>query len=613
MKASAVDSGRRSLTVATGEVDAAAARQFSWIEELANDTGADILEGSVVVVLADGTIELADTVNDPRPTGVVVDQIDDSDTGQVCFGGPVDLVLVTASVTAGQYGSTSATPGQATTSGVGNAFCVFTASGTEPSAFLWGGRGGLGAAIGGGTMTVEEEDGTPSDEFDTIKFPDGTLVDNGDGSVSVRQVPVGFIGARAVGSGTFSHNSSGSFLALPFAGTDSWDSDSFHDPSTNNTRHTIPAGMGGKYHVLGVVREDANATGTRVLGFRVNAGTTDEVQTYSYLSTASAMNHQATLDMELAGGDYVEFMLYQDSGGTRTPTPVYFSIVKLDAGRVGSGVGAKAYHSTTQAISAGGTVILNLDSEEFDTNGFHDNATNNSRHTVPAGLGGFYAIAAHVHHDSDTASAPQVALSVKKNGGTYPHGMAAGTNVAGTQDLEGDEMNIADVILLVAGDYLELEVYSANAINVGHALDTLKTSFSIMRIDSKAVNDDPTRVTGYSDADTSIATGPSNSDIVSLTLTPGTWTIWAAMRVYCASGSPMHIYPQLYDVTASNEFVQTTEYFAGNNQYRTVFLLGEITVSATGTYKLRVRADGAGAHALGGTGNIRMTAIKTAA
>jgi hypothetical protein len=149
MKTSAVDKGLHSSAIYGGLLAAAAARSYSWVEEMENDTGADILEGSVVVVLADGTIELADTVNEPRPTGVVVDQIDDGDTGQVVFGGPVDLVLVTASVTAGDYGQTSTTPGEAQVApGHATAFCEFTESGTTPSAFLWGGRGGGGVIAG---------------------------------------------------------------------------------------------------------------------------------------------------------------------------------------------------------------------------------------------------------------------------------------------------------------------------------------------------------------------------------------------------------------------------------------------------------------------------------
>lgn len=139
---------RRSADVVNGLVDPSASRSLSWIEEMLNDSGDDILEGAVVVVLDDGTIENADTLNDPRPTGVALDDIGDGETGQVCFGGPVDLVLVTASITAGEYGQTSTTPGEAQVATTpANAFCMFTASGTTPTAFLWGGRGG-GAGSG---------------------------------------------------------------------------------------------------------------------------------------------------------------------------------------------------------------------------------------------------------------------------------------------------------------------------------------------------------------------------------------------------------------------------------------------------------------------------------
>jgi hypothetical protein len=37
----------------------------------------------------------------------------------------------------------------------------------------------------GSSLTIEEEDGTPTGVFDTLKFPNGRLTDNGDGSVSV--------------------------------------------------------------------------------------------------------------------------------------------------------------------------------------------------------------------------------------------------------------------------------------------------------------------------------------------------------------------------------------------------------------------------------------------
>ncbi len=40
----------------------------------------------------------------------------------------------------------------------------------------------------GTSLTIEEEDGTPSDEFDTLRVPNGSLTDNGDGSASLEAI-----------------------------------------------------------------------------------------------------------------------------------------------------------------------------------------------------------------------------------------------------------------------------------------------------------------------------------------------------------------------------------------------------------------------------------------
>ena len=170
MRTSALDQGTRSSAIIRGLVAAAAARSFSWTEELLNDTADPIERGDVVVVLPDGSIALADIENDPRPTGVALDTIDDGDTGQVRFGGPVRRVNVVSAVTAGQYGQTSTTPGRAQVTGVvARAFCLFTESGTTPNAFLWGGRGGGGLIAG---LLIEQ---LSTDELDPTKFlhPDG--------------------------------------------------------------------------------------------------------------------------------------------------------------------------------------------------------------------------------------------------------------------------------------------------------------------------------------------------------------------------------------------------------------------------------------------------------
>jgi len=55
-------------------------------------------------------------------------------------------------------------------------------------------------------------------------------------------------------------------------------------------------------------------------------------------------------------------------------------------------VGASVYKSGNQTIAPYTQTILSWDSEDFDTDSFHDNSTNNGRFTIPAGKGGKYVI-----------------------------------------------------------------------------------------------------------------------------------------------------------------------------------------------------------------------------
>lgn len=105
--------------------------------DMANDSGVDLLEGQAVVVLSDGSIARASSVSEERPTGICIDDIEDGDSGPVCFLGPVDLIRVTTAVTAGQYGRTSASAGSLEPmDDPAGAVVYFTSDGTEPEGFV---------------------------------------------------------------------------------------------------------------------------------------------------------------------------------------------------------------------------------------------------------------------------------------------------------------------------------------------------------------------------------------------------------------------------------------------------------------------------------------------
>jgi len=101
---------------------------------------------------------------------------------------------------------------------------------------------------------------------------------------------------------------------LNFSGADHYDTDGFHDPATNNSRITIPAGLGGYYMVYGLNTWDANATGRRFCELKKNGTKIFTSNGFGPNSTAAPSN-MISLVLNLAATDYVEYQVWQSSGG----------------------------------------------------------------------------------------------------------------------------------------------------------------------------------------------------------------------------------------------------------------------------------------------------------
>ncbi len=98
-----------------------------------------------------------------------------------------------------------------------------------------------------------------------------------------------------------------------------YDTDSIHDPSTNNSRLTCPAS--GRYAIFGTVRFASNATGHRYIFIRLNGGKALAVQSSLALSGIVTMLSISTI-YDLTASDYVELWVYQNSGGALDVTRV---------------------------------------------------------------------------------------------------------------------------------------------------------------------------------------------------------------------------------------------------------------------------------------------------
>jgi hypothetical protein len=121
-------------------------------------------------------------------------------------------------------------------------------------------------------------------------------------------------------------------------------------------------------------------------------------------------------------------------------------------------VGCALKVSGAQTLTSGTETTVNFDQEDFDTDGFHDNVTNNARITIPAGKGGKYLIYAKITFDEQSGSLGARQLNIKKNttnffanaldGPAYPTGGGAFDKT----------VQISQIMDLVATDFVTITI-----------------------------------------------------------------------------------------------------------------------------------------------------------
>lgn len=109
----------------------------------------------------------------------------------------------------------------------------------------------------------------------------------------------------------------GTVTALTFD-SERYDNGSLHSTSANTSRLTAP--ITGLYMIGGHVRFAANATGTRQVLIRLNGATFLEPDSKANLGAGAAVDFTVTTAYQLVAGDYVELIVFQDSGGNLNVT-----------------------------------------------------------------------------------------------------------------------------------------------------------------------------------------------------------------------------------------------------------------------------------------------------
>jgi len=137
-------------------------------------------------------------------------------------------------------------------------------------------------------------------------------------------------------------------------------------------------------------------------------------------------------------------------------------------------VGCSLYKSANASITNATDTTVTFNSENYDTDGFHDTATNAERITIPAGKGGKYLITAKITYASNTTGIRGIYL--------YKNAAVFLTYNSGNLQVSGEcNVLLSYVVSLNATDYVYFQTYqnSGGALNLngGSELTTFQASY----------------------------------------------------------------------------------------------------------------------------------------
>jgi hypothetical protein len=349
---------------------------------------------------------------------------------------------------------------------------------------------------GAASLTVEEVDGSPTDASITkIIFPNDT-VSIAAGVATVASAPArAFIGCSLINSGVQAIGS-GAAAQLTFD-TEEWDSDGFHSTSSNTQRVTIPAGMSGKYLIrASTYSSGMTADGYYYIGIKKNGAAEAFVRTSKVArGTSNVDNAEIVVVVDAVAGDYYEVSVNNGDSSSRDfghasadRARSRFQIVKLDSGKAGGAIGAAAFNSAVQSVPTATLTALTLNSEDWDSDGFHSTSSNTSRMTIPAGLGGAYLLIGSSFSAAGDAVGEIAMVRFLKNGATELGGESR--HLGNTAAASAAPVAVA-VAVLVPGDYVELIGYHTvgASTDFGHATSkSVQTRLQLVRLDSGSGN-----------------------------------------------------------------------------------------------------------------------------
>jgi len=143
----------------------------------------------------------------------------------------------------------------------------------------------------------------------------------------------GYVGVGLFMTAQSQNISTATATAITFgAGSEEWDTDGFHDTSTNTSRITIPAGKGGKYSITGSLFFNSVVDTYIYLNIRKNgSGLSGQRGVLSYEQNAAGEFAIGTTTLNLSATDYIELFVTISSGGTEVVYDKLFIATYLGA------------------------------------------------------------------------------------------------------------------------------------------------------------------------------------------------------------------------------------------------------------------------------------------
>jgi hypothetical protein len=338
------------------------------------------------------------------------------------------------------------------------------------------------------SLTVEEEDATPSvGSVDTIQVPNGTLTDDGGGTVSLNYAP----SAKGVTNGDSHDHAGGDGAQIDHGGLGGLaDDDHTQYLRADGTRGLSADWDAGSHEIRAQTLEADVATGTAPMTIasttvvtNLNADYLDGNHAAAFAVAAQGVTNGDSHDH--AGGDGAQI---DHTGLSNLNSTTYTHLTAANHTDLTDGgattlhkhdhggmdglsdndhpqyalvpKGARVYATGAQTLTTSGTLYaINFTAERRDDNNYHDNSTNNTRLTVSAD--GWYLIYGEVEFAANATGLRSIYVRV--NGATYIAGQRISATSSGVATI-----SIATLYYLSSGSYVELMAQQTS----GGSLDT---------------------------------------------------------------------------------------------------------------------------------------------